>query len=117
MTPADKLAAFFALLEKRQREHEAEQAKERKEREDADEARITPPMAAEDRGDEDHLCRTVDNEVGRLAERCFLQHRIRPVVELSGKHIVVAIGFMLGEEHQVSRELCGHAEQNSAHDL
>jgi hypothetical protein len=41
-TPADKLAAFFALLEKRQREHEAEQAKERKEREDKRLARLKP---------------------------------------------------------------------------
>lgn len=30
----DKLAAFFALLDKRQRDHEAEKARERKEVED-----------------------------------------------------------------------------------
>ena len=42
MTPADKLAAFFALLDKRQREHEAEQAKERKDREDKKLARLKP---------------------------------------------------------------------------
>lgn len=39
---ADKLAAFFALLVKRQRDAEAEKAKERKEREDAKIARLKP---------------------------------------------------------------------------
>ena len=42
MTPADKLAAFFALLDKRQKEHEEAQAKERKEREDRKLARLKP---------------------------------------------------------------------------
>ena len=41
-TPTEKLAAFFALLDKRQKEHEAEQAKERKEREDKKLARLKP---------------------------------------------------------------------------
>ena len=41
-TPTDKLAAFFALLEKRQREHEEAKAKERKEREDKRLARLKP---------------------------------------------------------------------------
>ena len=41
-TPADKLAAFFALLDKRQREHEAEKAKERREKEDQKLARLRP---------------------------------------------------------------------------
>lgn len=38
----DKIAAFFALLDKRQREHEAEKARERKDREDAKLARLKP---------------------------------------------------------------------------
>lgn len=39
---ADKIAAFFALLAKRQRDHEAEKAKERKEAEDKKLARLKP---------------------------------------------------------------------------
>lgn len=41
-TQPDKLAAFFALLEKRQRDHEAEKARERKEQEDKKLARLKP---------------------------------------------------------------------------
>lgn len=41
-TDAEKLAAFFALLDKRQRENEAERAKERQEKEDAKLARVKP---------------------------------------------------------------------------
>lgn len=41
-THPDKLAAFFALLEKRQREHEAKQAQERREKEDRKLARLRP---------------------------------------------------------------------------
>ena len=33
-TQTDKLAAFFALLDKRQRDHEAQKAQERKDNED-----------------------------------------------------------------------------------
>lgn len=39
---ADKLAAFFALLDKRQREHEAEEAKQRKDKEDKKLAMLKP---------------------------------------------------------------------------
>jgi len=39
---ADKLAAFLALLDKRQRDHEAEKAKERKEKEDGKLAKLRP---------------------------------------------------------------------------
>jgi len=43
MTPnPDKLAAFFALLDKRQREEEARKAQERKAAEDKRLARIRP---------------------------------------------------------------------------
>ena len=38
----DKLAAFFALLDKRQREHEAQKAQERREAEDRKLARLKP---------------------------------------------------------------------------
>ena len=38
----DKLAAFFALLAKRQREHEAKQAQESKDAEDRKLARLKP---------------------------------------------------------------------------
>lgn len=41
-TQPDKLAAFFALLDKRQRDHEAEKAKERQEKEDRKLARLKP---------------------------------------------------------------------------
>ena len=41
-TQPDKIAAFFALLDQRQREHEAEKAKERKEKEDGKLARLRP---------------------------------------------------------------------------
>jgi hypothetical protein len=41
-TPADKLTAFFALLDKRQRENEAEKAKEKREAEDRKIARLRP---------------------------------------------------------------------------
>jgi hypothetical protein len=41
-TQPDKLAAFFALLDQRQRNHEAEKAKERKEKEDRKLARLKP---------------------------------------------------------------------------
>jgi hypothetical protein len=39
---ADKIAAFFALLAKRQAEHEARQAQERREAEDRKLARLKP---------------------------------------------------------------------------
>jgi len=39
---ADKLAAFFALLAKRQAEHEARQAQERREAEDRKLAKLKP---------------------------------------------------------------------------
>lgn len=39
---AQKLAAFFALLDKRQRENEAKKAKERQEQEDRKLARLKP---------------------------------------------------------------------------
>lgn len=42
MNDAEKLAAFFALLDKRQRESEAEKAKERQEQEDRRLARLKP---------------------------------------------------------------------------
>lgn len=42
MSDAQKLAAFFALLDKRQRDHEAEKAKERREAEDKKLARLKP---------------------------------------------------------------------------
>jgi len=42
MSSKDKLAAFFALLDKRQRDHEAEKARERKETEDRKLARLKP---------------------------------------------------------------------------
>lgn len=38
----DKLAAFFALLDQRQRDEEARRAQERKDREDAKLARLRP---------------------------------------------------------------------------
>lgn len=38
----DKLAAFFALLDKRQREHEAQKAQERRDAEDRKLARLKP---------------------------------------------------------------------------
>lgn len=38
----DKLAAFFALLDQRQRDEEAKQAQERKDREDKKLARLRP---------------------------------------------------------------------------
>lgn len=38
----DKLAAFFALLDKRQKDHEAEKAQERKEQEDKKLAKLRP---------------------------------------------------------------------------
>jgi len=41
-TKAEKIAAFFALLAKRQAEHEAAQAQERKDEEDAKLARLKP---------------------------------------------------------------------------
>lgn len=41
-TNPDKLAAFFALLDKRQREHEAEKAKERQAKEDKKLAKLRP---------------------------------------------------------------------------
>lgn len=41
-TDADKLAAFFALLDQRQREHQAKQAEERREHEDKKLARLKP---------------------------------------------------------------------------
>ena len=41
-TNPDKLAAFFALLAKRQAEHEAAQAQERKDAEDRKLARLRP---------------------------------------------------------------------------
>jgi len=41
-TNPDKLAAFFALLDKRSKEHEARLAQERKDREDKKLARIRP---------------------------------------------------------------------------
>ena len=41
-TDADKLAAFFALLDQRQREHAAKQAEERKAAEDKKLARLRP---------------------------------------------------------------------------
>lgn len=42
MSDAQKLAAFFALLDKRQRDHEAEKARERREQEDKKLARLKP---------------------------------------------------------------------------
>lgn len=42
MSSSDKLAAFFALLDKRQRDHEEQKARERKEQEDKKLARIRP---------------------------------------------------------------------------
>lgn len=42
MSDAQKLAAFFALLDKRQRDHEEQKAKERKEAEDKKLARLKP---------------------------------------------------------------------------
>lgn len=43
MTPnPDKLAAFFALLDKLQRDHEAKKAEERREKEDKKLARLKP---------------------------------------------------------------------------
>lgn len=41
-TQPDKLATFFALLEKRQRDHEEQKAKERKDKEDKKLARLKP---------------------------------------------------------------------------
>lgn len=41
-TNSDKLAAFFALLAKRQAEHEARQAQERREAEDRKLAKLKP---------------------------------------------------------------------------
>lgn len=41
-TPPDKLAAFFALLDKRQRDAEEAKAKERKEKEDGKLAKLRP---------------------------------------------------------------------------
>lgn len=41
-TNTDKIAAFFALLDKRQRAEEARQAQERKDQEDAKLARLRP---------------------------------------------------------------------------
>jgi hypothetical protein len=41
-TPPNKLAAFFALLDKRQRDEEARQAQERKAKEDGKLARLKP---------------------------------------------------------------------------
>ena len=38
----EKIAAFFALLEKRQREHEAQKALDRRDAEDAKLARLKP---------------------------------------------------------------------------
>ncbi len=40
--PPDPLAAFFALLDQRQRDEEARQAQERKDREDKKLARLNP---------------------------------------------------------------------------
>lgn len=42
MTTPDKLAAFFALLDKRQQDHEKQQAEERKEEQDKRLARLKP---------------------------------------------------------------------------
>lgn len=42
MDADQKLAAFFALLEKRQRDHEEQKARERKEAEDRKLARLKP---------------------------------------------------------------------------
>ena len=42
MSSNDKLTAFFALLDKRQRDHEAEKAQERKDKEDKKLARLKP---------------------------------------------------------------------------
>ena len=42
MSDAQKLAAFFALLDKRQRDHEAEKARERREKEDKKLAKLRP---------------------------------------------------------------------------
>lgn len=41
-TDPEKLAAFFALLDKRQRDHEAEKAQERRDKEDRKLARLQP---------------------------------------------------------------------------
>lgn len=41
-TNPEKIAAFFALLEKRQREHEAQKARDRRDAEDAKLARLKP---------------------------------------------------------------------------
>lgn len=41
-TQTDKLAAFFALLDKRQKDHEAQKAQERKDNEDKKLARLRP---------------------------------------------------------------------------
>ena len=41
-TNPDKITAFFALLDKRQRDHEAEKARERKEEQDKKLARLRP---------------------------------------------------------------------------
>lgn len=41
-TNPDKLAAFFALLDQRQREREAKQAEEKRDKEDKKLARIKP---------------------------------------------------------------------------
>ena len=42
MDADQKLAAFFALLDKRQRDHEAEKARERREKEDKKLAKLRP---------------------------------------------------------------------------
>jgi len=42
MTTPDKLAAFFALLDRRTKEHEKQQAEERKAKEDKKLARLKP---------------------------------------------------------------------------
>lgn len=42
MKDADQLAAFFALLDQRQRDEEARKAQERKEKEDGKLARLKP---------------------------------------------------------------------------
>jgi len=41
-TNPDKLAAFFAMLDQRTKEHEAKQAEERKAKEDSKLARLKP---------------------------------------------------------------------------
>ena len=42
MSSNDKLAAFFALLDKRQKDHEAAKAQERKDKEDKKLAKLRP---------------------------------------------------------------------------